>query len=142
MKIAIPLALALIFTSCSTFRKVVDNIADNEALVGPTVSLITSVVFEKAVSDEDKAEKAAIVSKVAEKLNEIELTAKPTRAEFETLLSSSLPSKSHWTILVVTLGSYYEKATVKLSDSDVTGSLALIKQIAAGMSVASARYLE
>ena len=73
------LATSLLFTSCTTYRKVIDSVTENQILVAPTASLISSLIFEKAISDEDRVEKAKIVFDLSERLKVITFDAKPTR---------------------------------------------------------------
>ena len=143
MKTAILAALAtsLLFTSCTTYRKVIDSVTDNQILVAPTAALISSVIFEKAVSDEDRIEKARIVFNLSEKLKGITFDAKPTREDLEQFVMNSLPDKPHWVVLAATLGSYYESTTKGLSDDDVVKASKLINEIALGLSLSSQKYI-
>jgi hypothetical protein len=143
MKTAILAALAtsLLFTSCTTYRKVIDSVTDNQILVAPTAALISSVIFEKAVSDEDRAEKAKIVFNLSERLKGITFDAKPTREDLEQFIINSLPNKPHWVVLAATLGSYYESTTKGLSDDDVVKAAKLINEIALGLSLSSQKYI-
>lgn len=137
----IALSAAFLFTSCATYRKVIDSVTDSQVLVSPTVTLITSVIFEKAVSDEDRAEKAKIVFNLSEKLKGITFDAKPTREDLEGYIVNSLPNKPHWVVLAATLGSYYDAATKGVSDDDVAKATKLINEIALGLNLASKRYI-
>jgi hypothetical protein len=142
MKIILLSIAAVFLTSCAAYRSAVDEIGDNSVLVAPVVTLVTAVVFDKAVSEEDKVEKAKIVNDLADKLITLELSAKPTREEFLAKLLENLPAKTHWITLATLLSTQYEKATAKISNDDVTKTVAVIKEIAIGLKSATARYTE
>ena len=135
------LSSTFLFTSCATYRKVIDSVTDSQILVAPTTTLISSVIFEKAVSDEDRVEKAQIVFDLSEKLKGITFDSKPTREDLEGFVVNVLPDKPHWAILAATLGSYYESASKGVSDQDVAKATKLINEIALGLNLASKRYL-
>ncbi len=140
--IALALAAALL-TSCSTYRKALDEANKNEFLISPTVALVTSIVFEKSVSAEDKAAKAKIVSGLADKLSDVELVTKPTKDEFLQTVLGALPSdKAHWVTLATLLATQYDKATKNVLDSDVEQTVSVIHQIAFGLRSATAPYLD
>ncbi len=141
MKLFALALVAFLFTSCAGLRSAIDKVTENGALVAPVVSIVTSLVFDKAVSEEDKAEKAAIISKLADKIADVELVAKPTREEFEKILLESLPAKTHWIALASTLSTQYDKATKNISDEDVAKTIAVIKEISFGLKSATARYI-
>jgi hypothetical protein len=140
-KLILLAALCLSLASCSTFRKAVDAANSNEAYVGPVVTLVTTTVFEQAVSPEDRQEKAVIVHKLAEKIAEIKFDKKPTKAEFATLIAAQLPDKSHWLVLASSLSEVYEKYTKNLTDSDVGNTLTVIHNIAEALALSTQRYL-
>ncbi len=140
-KLILSAAICLSLASCSTYRKAVNSVDENQALVGPTIVLVTSVVFEKAVDDADKMDKALIIKKLADKIVEVSFSKKPTKEEIAVLIASNLPDKSHWTLLASSLSEVYAKYTEKLTDEDVEKSLAVLKNIAASLSLATQRYL-
>lgn len=142
MKLILLALIASLITSCSTFRSAVDQANQNQALIAPTIALVTSVVFEKAVSPEDKAEKAKIVYGLADKLSELKFTKKPTQEEVLEILVSNLPAKGHWVTLATVLSTQYDKATKNVLDSDVEQTTAVIRQIAFGLRSATAPYLD
>ena len=137
----IALFAAFLFTSCANYRSLIDSVTDSQVLVSPTVALISSVIFEKAVSDEDRIEKAQIVFNLSERLKGITFDAKPTREDFEGFIVNSLPNKPHWVVLAATLGGYYEAATKGVSDDDVAKATKLINEIALGLSLSTKNYL-
>jgi hypothetical protein len=135
------LATSLLFTSCTTYRKVIDSVTENQILVAPTASLISSLIFEKAISDEDRVEKAKIVFDLSERLKVITFDAKPTREDLEQFILNSLPDKPHWVVLAASLGSYYESSTKGLPDDDIVKTTKLINEIALGLSLSSKKYI-
>ena len=142
MKIRLLAAILLssFLVSCATVRKGIETASDNSALITPTVALVTTVVFEKAVSAEDLADKATLVNKIADKILAAQFTAKPTQDEIEALIVANLPEKDHWKVLASYVASYYTKYTRNIADSDVEGSIAVLKAIAEGLKIAAAKY--
>ena len=140
MKILIISLLFSLIVSCATVRKGIETASDNSALITPTVALVTTVVFEKAVSTEDLADKAALVNKIADKILSAQFTAKPTQDEIEDLITANLPEKDHWEVLASYVAAYYAKYTRNIADSDVEGSIAVLKAIAEGLKIAAAKY--
>ena len=134
-------AIAILFSSCATYRKGVGAAEDNLMFISPAVSLVASVVFEKAVSQEDRSEKALIIKKLALKIAEVEFTAKPTKEIVVELVKAQLPDKAHWSSLALAVGNVYEKYTKDVLDSDVTSALAVIQEIAAGLDASASNYL-
>lgn len=134
--------LLLATVSCSTYRTTIDKISDNHNLISPSISLVTSVIFEKTITDEDQKVKALILENLSSKLFALNFDKKPSRQEFETLLLDNLPLKTHWIILTSTLGSYYEKSTINLADSDVKITLEILREIATGIHLAIGKYID
>ncbi len=134
-------ATAILFSSCATYRKGVGAAEDNLMFISPAVSLATSFVFEKGVSTDDRAEKALIIKKLALKIAEVELAAKPTKAEIVTLVSAQLPDKAHWDSLALAVGNVYEKYTKNVLNTDVTSAINVIQEIAAGLDASASNYL-
>lgn len=134
--------LLLATVSCSTYRTTIDKISDNHNLISPSISLVTSVIFEKTITDEDQKAKALILENLSAKILALNFDKKPTRQEFETLLLDNLPLKTHWVILTSTLGSYYEKSTANLDDSNIKTTLEILKEIAIGIHLAIQKYLD
>lgn len=141
MKFLLVAITSLFFCSCATYRKGVGAAEDNLMFISPAVSLVTSVVFEKAVSQEDRSEKALIIKKLALKIAEVEFTAKPTKEMVVELVKTQLPDKAHWSSLALAVGNVYEKYTKDVLDSDVTSALAVIQEIAAGLDASASNYL-
>jgi hypothetical protein len=141
MKFLLVAITSLFFCSCATYRKGVGAAEDNLMFISPAVSLATSIVFEKGISTDDRAEKALIIKKLALKIAEVEFTAKPTKGEIVTLVSDQLPDKPHWASLSLAVANVYEKYTRNLLDSDVTSALAVIQEIAAGLDASASNYL-
>lgn len=140
MKLFAILLFSSFLVSCATVRKGIEKASDNSALITPTVVLVTTVVFEKAVSAEDLADKAALVNKIADKILAAQFTTKPTQDEIEALITANLPDKDHWKVLASYVASYYSKYTKNIADSDVEGSISVLKAIAEGLKIAAAKY--
>ena len=134
--------LLLATVSCSTYTRTIDKISDNHNLISPSVSLVTSVIFEKTVTEEDQKVKALILENLTFKIINLNFDKKPTRQEFETILLDNLPLKTHWIVLTSTLGSYYEKSTANLDDSNVKTTLEILREIATGIHIAVEKYLD
>lgn len=142
MKLIALSLIAAFLTSCAAYRSTIDHVTDNENLIAPAVALVTSIVFEKAVSEEDKVEKAKIIQNLAEKLIAVELTAKPTKEEFQTMILDALPGKTHWVTLAAVLATKYDSATKNISSDDVAKTVAVIREISIGLQAATARYVD
>lgn len=140
MKLFAILLFSSFLVSCATVRKGIEKASDNSALITPTVVLVTTVVFEKAVSAEDLADKAALVNKIADKILAAQFTTKPTQDEIEAFITANLPDKDHWKVLASYVASYYSKYTKNIADSDVEGSISVLKAIAEGLKIAAAKY--
>jgi len=140
-KLILSAAVCLSLASCSTYRKAVDAANNNDVYVGPVVTLVTSVVFEQAIDEADRVEKALIVAKLADKIAEVSFDKKPTKEEVAILIAENLPAKSHWTVLASSLSEVYAKYTDKLTDEDVAKSVAVLKNIAASLKLATQRYI-
>lgn len=132
------LPFAALLCSCSTFRKVQENID----YVSPASYLVAIQVLDKAVSGDDAVDKAEIIKSITDKVLTYTPDHKPTKEEFTDLIISSAPDKPHWVLVAGLIGQVYERYTTNIKEDDVTAVLVVIKAIAQGLNDAAEVYIK
>lgn len=136
MKILLIAPICLLF-SCSTFKRVSDNVD----YVTPAAYLIASQVFERAVDDEDRVDKAILIDNVTDKLKAYVPDHKPTREEFLELIAGVLPQKPHWQSMSFLIADIYVKYSANIKEEDVESVAKVILAISEGLNQASNVYI-
>lgn len=131
------IALAAVMCSCSTFKSIESKID----YVAPAAYLVASQVYERAISDEDRVDKAILIDNVTDKLAAYVPDHKPTREEFLVLIAEALPQKPHWQTMSFLIADLYVKYTANIKDDDVESITKVIRAISEGLNQASNQYI-
>ena len=138
----------LIFaTGCESLRKfnsensnVGQVILDYIVYVKPVVSTATSLVFNVAVSAQDRVDKAQIIYGYAVVIKKLAQGTTPTPQELSDALYNVSPSKKHWTMYVENISSLYSTLYGKLN-GDAKLIPVILGEIAAAIEMATVQYL-
>ena len=143
MKNIILSLLLITLPGCAVFdqtSKAGQTVSNYLPYIEPSVAIAASAVFVLAVSENDRAAKAAVIYTVADVVQALALGAVVTPEQFEKVLGESLPDKDHWASFAVSVSSVYSSVYYRVG-GDAKVSLQALAAIAKGLKTAVAPYL-
>ena len=141
-KLIILSILASCFVGCSSMSNFYNGLNNSSPYFRSSSALITTLVLQKAVSDEDRQEKAKIVLNLA---TAIETLTKGDNLSVETVsttLLQSIPDKPHWKeytmALVLLYTDFYEQNDKVVIGDKQKALITALNRIASGCRIAAA----
>lgn len=140
------LVLISIFTlGCSSMGNFFTGVDNASPYFRSSAAIITGVVLQKAVSEEDRHEKAEIVFKVATAIEALTAEGVISVETLNVIVSSNIPDKPHWkefgTAIVLLYADFYEQ-TAEARDNVKERILKdALNKIAAGCKIAAQSVL-
>lgn len=131
-------ALPVSLTSCATTGGdgTVTSRPSYVTFISPAAAIATATVLDKAVSPDDRADKARLALEVAEYILLLTDTA-TTGEQISAAVLSKTGAKPHWIVLATTLADLFEDYKVKLGNNQAA---LIINKLALGIKAGAAPY--
>lgn len=134
-------------TGCEALRNFNNNtsnvgqvISDYIVYIKPVVSTATSIVFNVAVSAQDRVDKAQIIYGYAIVIKRLSQGATPTPQELSDALYNVAPNKKHWVMYIENISSLYSTLYSKIG-GDAKLIPVILGEIASAIEIATVQYL-
>lgn len=142
------LCATLIFvTGCETLNKINSEnsnvgkvVTDYIVYIKPVVSTATAIVFNVAVSPQDRVDKALIINGYAVVIKKLAQGSTPTPKELSDALYNVSPDKKHWVMYIENISSLYTMLYDKIG-GDAKLIPVVLGEIAAAVEIATVQYL-
>lgn len=115
-------------------------VSDYIVYIKPVVSTATSIVFNVAVSPQDRVDKAIIINGYAIVIKKLAQGTTPTPHELSEALYNVSPDKKHWVMYVENISSLYSMLYNKVG-GDAKLIPVVLGEIAAAVEMATVQYL-